>query len=132
MHPTVFYRIKPPAVGHRRSICRLQTCRRGSFLGRLRNLSEAQKSGAAAGDAEKTYKAKCASCHGADGAGQTGFGKAAHLHDLRSDEVQKASDAEMADTISKGKGKMPGYAKQLSQDQIKGLVSYIRGLAKKK
>jgi cytochrome c6 len=94
--------------------------------------AQAKKTDAASGDSEKVYKAKCAGCHAADGSGNTAFGKKTHLHDLRSDEVQKASDAELAETIAKGKGKMPGYAKQLKEDEIKGLVGYMRSLAKKK
>ena len=42
----------------------------------------------AAADAAATYKSKCASCHGANGSGQTAAGKAMKLKDLRSAEVQ--------------------------------------------
>ena len=81
--------------------------------------------------AEAPYKAKCAVCHGGDGAGQTAMGKANKLQDLGSTDVQKLSDAELTEIITKGKNKMPGYGKSLKPDQITELVGYIRSFAKK-
>ena len=86
----------------------------------------------AAGDADATYKAKCAMCHGPDGSGATPTGKALKLRDLRSPEVQKQSDAELSDIIGKGKNKMPSFSKSLKPDEISGLVAVVRDLAKKK
>ena len=86
----------------------------------------------AAGDAEATFKAKCAMCHGPDGAGATPTGKSLKVRDLTSPEVQKQSDAELNDIVSKGKNKMPSFAKSLKPDEITGLVAFTRGLAKKK
>lgn len=81
--------------------------------------------------AQKTYQAKCSACHGADGKGDTGAGKALGAHDFASPEVKKMSDAELSGIISNGKGRMPAYGKTLSTAEIKDLVDYIRGLAKK-
>ena len=81
--------------------------------------------------AEATYKAKCAMCHGPDGKGETATGKAMKAGDFASEAVQKMSDADLADTISKGKGKMPAY-KTLTPDQVKDLVAYVRAFGKKK
>src|SRR5581483_6555165 len=53
------------------------------------------------------YKSKCAMCHAADGSGSTPTGKAMHVRDLRSDEVQKQTDVELTKVIAGGKGKMP-------------------------
>jgi cytochrome c6 len=80
--------------------------------------------------AEATYKAKCAMCHGPDGKGETAAGKTMKVKDFSLEEVQKMSDADLTDAISKGKGKMPAY-KTLTPDQVKGLVAYIRSFAKK-
>jgi mono/diheme cytochrome c family protein len=80
--------------------------------------------------AEATYKAKCAMCHGPDGKGETSTGKTMKAKDFASEEVQKMSDEELTEAISKGKGKMPAY-KTLTADQVKGLVAYIRTFAKK-
>ena len=80
--------------------------------------------------AEKNYKAKCVACHAADGAGSE-VGKKLGAHDFRSADVQKMSDADLTDIISKGKEKMPGYAKTMKPDEIKELVAYVRDLSKK-
>ena len=77
-----------------------------------------------------TFKAKCAACHGAGGAGDTTMGKNLKLRDLGSADVQKQSDADLTDTITKGKGKMPSYDGKLSKDQIADVVKYIRSLKK--
>jgi len=79
---------------------------------------------------EKTYKAKCAACHGVDGAG-TSAGKAMKARDFCSDEVKKETAAEMTDIIVKGKNKMPSYDKKLSDAEVKDVVAYIKGLCKK-
>lgn len=76
------------------------------------------------------YKAKCATCHGPDGKGETATGKAMKVMDLASDEVQKLSDADLTAAITNGKGKMPAY-KTLTPEQVKSLVAYIRSVAKK-
>jgi mono/diheme cytochrome c family protein len=76
------------------------------------------------------YKAKCASCHGASGAGDTAIGKNLKLKDLSSAEVQKQSDAELTTIIEKGKKPMPPYEGKLTKDQIQELVKYIRTLKK--
>jgi cytochrome c6 len=86
----------------------------------------------AADAGEALYKSKCASCHGADGKGETPVGKMYKLRDLGSADVQKQSDDELTTIISKGKNKMPGYGRSLKEGEIKELVAYIRELAKKK
>ena len=83
---------------------------------------------AALADAAATYKSKCASCHGANGSGQTAAGKAMKLRDLRSAEVRGQSDEQLLAIISKGKGKMPGYEKPLGADTCKALVAHIKQL----
>jgi mono/diheme cytochrome c family protein len=77
-------------------------------------------------DGQATFKAKCASCHGADASGNTPVGKSLKIRDLRSAEVQSQSDDELFNTIAKGKGKMPGYEKSLGAEQIHQLVTFIR------
>ena len=84
-----------------------------------------------AADAAATYKAKCASCHAAEGSGSTAAGKSLNARDLRSKEVQAQSDDQFYQIIAKGKGKMPGYEKTLGADTCKALVAYARKLAGK-
>jgi cytochrome c6 len=86
---------------------------------------------AKADSAEATYKAKCQMCHGPDGKGETPTGKAMKVKDFGGEDVQKMSDADLAATISNGKGKMPAY-KTFTPDQVKELVAYVRSLGKKK
>jgi cytochrome c6 len=82
-------------------------------------------------DGAADYKAKCAMCHGPDGAGSTATGKALKVRDLAAPDVQSQSDAQLTEIVANGKNKMPAYKGKLTDDQIKGLVAYIRGLAKK-
>ena len=81
-------------------------------------------------DAAADYKAKCATCHGPEGHGDTAMGKTMKVKDLSSDEVQKQSDADLTTIIDKGKKPMPGYEGKLTKEQIDGLVKYIRSLKK--
>jgi cytochrome c6 len=75
--------------------------------------------------------AKCATCHGPEGAGTTPAGKATKARDFCSDEVKKETDEEWTAIIGKGKNKMPAYDKKLTDAEIKDVVAYIRGLCKK-
>ena len=84
-----------------------------------------------ASDGAALYKAKCASCHGPDGSGQTPMGKSMKLRDLRAPEVQKQTDKELFSITSDGKGKMPAYKTRLSEADINALVAYMSTLATK-
>jgi len=77
---------------------------------------------AQAQDGSATYKAKCAMCHGADGA------KIA-AHDLQGAGAQGLSDADLSAIITNGKGKMPA-SKALKPEDVKGLVAFVRTLKK--
>jgi mono/diheme cytochrome c family protein len=80
---------------------------------------------------ESLFKAKCAMCHGPDGAGKTTMGQTLKIPDLHSEDVQKLSDAELTQIVTKGKNKMPAYEVKLSKEQIAELVGFVRELAKK-
>src|SRR5437660_12925681 len=77
---------------------------------------------AAQGDAANLFKSKCVMCHGDDGSGNTPSGKALKAKDLRSEETQKKSDAEIAEVITKGRNKMPAFGQKLKPEQIQQLV----------
>jgi cytochrome c6 len=85
---------------------------------------------AQAAKGQDTFKAKCAMCHGADGAGATPMGKSMGLKDLGSSAIQGMSDADLNAAITNGKGKMPAYKGKLTDAQINDLVTYIRTLKK--
>ena len=83
-------------------------------------------------DPAKLFKANCTLCHGADGSGDNPTGKAFHAKDLRSAEVQKQTDAELAELITKGKRKMPAFGAKIKPDDVTKLVAYLRQLPKQK
>jgi cytochrome c6 len=76
---------------------------------------------------EALYKSKCQVCHGADGKG-TPAGQKMGVRDFNSPEVAKQTDAQMIELTKKGKGKMPAFESKLTDDQIKGLIKFIRTL----
>ena len=82
----------------------------------------------AAPDAAATYKSKCASCHAADGSGNTTMGKKMGLKDLRSPEVQKLSDDQLYKITADGQKKMPAYKGKIADADIKALVTYMRAM----
>lgn len=83
-------------------------------------------------DGAATFKAKCAMCHGPDGSGKTAMGEKLKIRDLHSADVQKQTDAELAQIVTKGKNKMPPYEGKLTKEQIDQVVVQIRELGKKK
>ena len=84
-----------------------------------------------AASAQDVYLDKCSVCHGQDGAGNTAKGRKLKVKSAKSPEVQKLSEAEMLEIVSKGKGKdMDGFEKELGGDMVKQLVTYYRTLGK--
>lgn len=82
-------------------------------------LRPTQASGTAA-DGAAIYKARCASCHGADGSGSTAFGKKMGLRSLKG-----LSEAHVSEITANGKGKMPAYKKSLGEDGVKAVSMYV-------
>ena len=81
-------------------------------------------------DAKEIYLNKCAVCHGPDGAGKTVMGKKLKIADIRT-VVDKDSAEQMIGVVQNGKGtSMKAYGKDFTKDQIKGVVEYLRNLAK--
>lgn len=88
-------------------------------------------------DAPSALWAKnCASCHAADGRGQTRIGHMLGVKDLSDPQYQKAysDDAifkDLKEGLKKdGRTKMRPFADKLSDDDIRGLVAYCRTFAK--
>jgi mono/diheme cytochrome c family protein len=83
---------------------------------------------------ERTWKAKCASCHGADGKADTDQGKKMHIGDMTSPEWQKGkTDATFKSAIEngvkkEGGGEMEAYKDKLDAAQITALVAYVHTL----
>jgi Cytochrome c, mono- and diheme variants len=99
-------------------------------LGLAASMSRAAStSPAGGGDAKSVYNSKCASCHGRDGRARSAHARHEKARDLSSAEWQDSvSDERIYNSISNGKGKMPGFKKKLSDAQMDELVSYVRRL----
>lgn len=70
------------------------------------------------------YAQSCAKCHGADGTSQTAKGKKTHATDLTKSRV---SDAKGIKIIANGSGSMPGFKDNMTPDEIKALMNYVKG-----
>jgi mono/diheme cytochrome c family protein len=81
----------------------------------------------------RAWKGKCASCHGADGKGQTDQGKKMHIEDMTAASWQKGkTDAQIKTVIEngtkKGEAEMEGYKDKIDPALIESLVAYVRTL----
>jgi len=91
---------------------------------------------ALAGDAKATYESDCAKCHGSDGKGQTKMGQKLGIKDYTDPKVQEAMKDDAAfKAIKEGLKSDDGKtlmkpAEGLSDDDIKGLVAYMRTFKK--
>ena len=88
----------------------------------------AMASTAFAADGAAIFKAKCAMCHGPDGSASTGMGKSMGLKPLSSPEVQSMSAADLTALVNNGKGKMPAFKGKLTDDEISGVVKFVKTL----
>jgi mono/diheme cytochrome c family protein len=80
---------------------------------------------AQSGDA--TYKAKCASCHGATGTPSAGMAKMMGIKPASDPAIQALTIDQMSAAIKDGKGKMKPIA-GLTDAQIKAVAAYYKGL----
>ena len=72
------------------------------------------------------FKTNCAKCHGKTAEGRHFGGPS-----LASDKTRAASDDELREIITSGKGRMPKYADKLPPAEISTLIEQIRALNKK-
>lgn len=85
-----------------------------------------------AAPAAENWENNCASCHGEDGTAQTKMGKKLKLRDYTDPVVQaELKDDAMLKAIlegvkENGKERMKGYSDELSPDEAKALVAYVR------
>ncbi len=85
----------------------------------------------------RTWKAKCSSCHGVEGKGDTEQGVKMKIPDMSKPEWQKDnSEDKMRQAIlngvkKEGKEGMDSYKDVLSPEQIDGLIAYVRSLGGK-
>lgn len=88
---------------------------------------------ASAAPVAENWENHCQKCHGADGKGQTKSGKKLQCADYTDAAVQaKMTDEDMIKVIADGatdkagKERMKAFKDELSSDEIKELVAYIR------
>lgn len=90
-----------------------------------------------AADAKANWEKHCAKCHGADGKGQTTMGKKLKVKDYTvAAEQKKFTDEEGIKLTKEGKKEgdktlMKAYKDELSDQEIKDLVAYVRKFAAK-
>ena len=91
---------------------------------------------ALAADTKEVWEKNCQKCHGADGKGDTVMGKKLKVKDYTDAKVQAdMKDAEMTKSIKEGvkdkedKTKMKAFG-DFSDEEIKGLVAYVRAFKK--
>lgn len=77
-----------------------------------------------------TYDKMCATCHAKDGSADTTMGKKMNVRPFTHPDVKKMTDAQLTEVTAKGKGKMPGYEKKLTAEQIKQMVKLVRAMGK--
>jgi cytochrome c553 len=91
---------------------------------------------ARAEDAKALYDQNCAKCHGQDGKGQSKMGQKLGCKDYTDAKVQAdLKDADATKAIKEGLKDKDGKvvmkpAEGLSDDDIKGLVAYVRAFKK--
>ncbi len=88
-----------------------------------------------AADSKALYEEHCAKCHGADGKGETKMGKKLGAKDYTSPKVQAEMKDDKAFKVTKeglkeGDKVIMKPAEGLSDDDIKGLISYMRSFRK--
>ncbi len=90
-----------------------------------------------AADVKENWEKQCASCHGKDGKGDTKAGRKADVKNLSDATYQSTfTDEQMFKQIKEGmkdkngKEKMKAFGGMLSDDEIKALVAFVRGLKK--
>jgi mono/diheme cytochrome c family protein len=76
---------------------------------------------------QATYEKSCKSCHGVDGTPNPAMAKAlkVDMRDLKSGDVQKQSDGDLAKVITAGTGKMRPVT-SVTGDSVNNVVAYIR------
>lgn len=79
---------------------------------------------------EAVYKAKCQSCHGAQGMPNPGIAKNMGVKAANDPAVKTETAAQMIAITTDGKGKMPAFKGKLTDAQIKDSVDYFRTFEK--
>jgi mono/diheme cytochrome c family protein len=85
--------------------------------------------------AERAFKAKCASCHGQAGKGDTDKGKELKVEDMSAAKYQSKKDDDLKKAVLEGvkmdgKEVMPSFKDEVTPEQADALVKYTRTFKK--
>ena len=85
--------------------------------------------------AERAWKAKCASCHGQTGKGDTDKGKELKVEDMTAAKYQGKKDADLKKAIldgvkADGKEVMPSFKDEITPEQAEALIKFTRTFKK--
>jgi mono/diheme cytochrome c family protein len=85
--------------------------------------------------AERAFKAKCASCHGQTGKGDTDKGKELKVEDMSAAKYQSKKDDDLKKAVLDGfkvdgKEVMPPFKDEVTPDQAGALIKYTRSFKK--
>lgn len=89
-----------------------------------------------AADGQELWGKNCASCHGADGKGETKMGKKAGVKDYTDAKNQaEVTDEKFLKAVKEGvkdgdKNVMKSYAEKVNDEETKALLAYFRTLKK--
>ena len=89
-----------------------------------------------AADTQANWTKHCVKCHAKDGKGNTKMGRQSGVKDYTDPKVQaEMQDDKALKTVKegiteKGKEKMKAYAGDLTDDEIKALIAYMRTFKK--
>jgi mono/diheme cytochrome c family protein len=109
----------------------------GAFTGGLAWLLDTPRPPAGAPKAERLYLGLCATCHGADGRGSWRAAlflvRPGRLSDAA--VIEARSDQYLFDLIKSGgapigRPGMPAFGSTLTDDDIRAMVGYVRGLSR--
>ena len=81
---------------------------------------------------QKVFQRDCQSCHGRDGTGNPQLEKVLQvtIPPVTAAALAQKNDPEMLHIIAEGKGKMPGFAKKLSDEEQRQVLSYMKTLGR--
>src|SRR5215472_15930356 len=86
--------------------------------------SASKKSSLRDDDPSTIFKNRCTKCHMADGTGKDYY--TPDFTDAKWQATRK--DEELVNSITNGQNDMPAFGGVLTDDQIKGMVKYVRSL----
>jgi len=79
---------------------------------------------------QQTFIARCSTCHAEHGEGSE-VGASLNVPDLRSPRIQKLDDATLRQIIKDGRGDMPKFRRDFSEEEINRLIQLVRSFAQR-